>query len=154
MKSKMGIAPGKFYSCEWMVGDIHEVALNVGLKSLEAGQDEKEPSVFLQWLTRGSWGKAKWQKHLHQLQMQKDIRGHHRWSQSDNKGDKGNTQHPRQKPEHRQEVKWQWWNDQDQDVPMVRIKRRKWPTQTLQSWLFICPAMKNPTEWRWPSVLS
>lgn len=50
----MGIAPGKFYSCEWMVGDIHKVALNVGLKSLEAGQDEKEPSVFLQWLTRGS----------------------------------------------------------------------------------------------------
>lgn len=50
----MGIVPGKFYSCEWIVGDIYKAALKVGLKSLEAGQDEKEPNVFLKWLTRGS----------------------------------------------------------------------------------------------------
>lgn len=44
----MGIVPGKFYSCEWKVGDICKSGLKVGLKSLEAGQDEKEPNVFLQ----------------------------------------------------------------------------------------------------------
>lgn len=71
----MGIVPGTFYSCEWMVGDIYKAALKVGLKSLEAGQVEKEPNVFLQCLIRGSWGKARWQKYLHQLQMQEHIRG-------------------------------------------------------------------------------
>lgn len=50
----MGIVPGKFYSCEWMVGGIYKADLKAGLKSPEAGQDEKEPAVFLQWLTRGS----------------------------------------------------------------------------------------------------
>lgn len=60
----MGIVPGKCYSCEWMVGGIYKADLKAGLKSPEAGQDEKEPAVFLQWLTRGSWGKARWQKYL------------------------------------------------------------------------------------------
>lgn len=50
----MGIVRGKFYSCEWMVGDIHKAALKVVLKSPEAGQDEKEPNVLLQRPTRGS----------------------------------------------------------------------------------------------------
>lgn len=48
----MGIVAGKFYNCEWMVGDIYEAALNVGQKSLEARQDEKEPNVFVQWLNK------------------------------------------------------------------------------------------------------
>lgn len=130
IKSRMGIASGKFYSCEWMAGDIYKVALNVILKLLEAGKDEKEPRVFLQWLTRGSWCKARWQKYLHHLQMQGDIQGHHRWSQSDNKGDKGNTQHPRQKPEQTRckmtMMKWPWSrcpNSRNQEKEMTNWNR-------------------------------
>ena len=62
----MGIMAGKFYNHEWMVGDIYKAALNVGQKSLEARQDEKEPNMFVQSLTRGSQGKGKRrQKYLH-----------------------------------------------------------------------------------------
>jgi len=50
----MGITASKFYSREWMVSDSYKVALTVGQKSLETKQDEKEPNVFIQWLTRGS----------------------------------------------------------------------------------------------------
>lgn len=37
--------------------------------------------------------------------LKRTLEAHKRWSQSDNKGEKGNTQHPRQKPEHRQNLK-------------------------------------------------
>lgn len=64
--AKVGIVAGKFYNCEWMAADTRQVTLNVGQKSLEARQDEKESNVFVQWLTRGSRGKWKrWQKYLH-----------------------------------------------------------------------------------------
>lgn len=62
----MGIVAGKFYNCEWIVGDIYKVALNVGQKSVEVWQDEKQPKVFIQLLIRGSRGKGKrQQKYLH-----------------------------------------------------------------------------------------